>query len=174
MKHLISKNYTLLWLIMLLLSYQANSQTNTLHASIHASGYTATGQTGTVSYSIGQLFYTYLGDQDQSVAQGIQQAATTEQGEDLPEDIDVETPEISIAIFPNPATDFVTLATTGISFQNQVNSYQLFNYQGQLIMQNSITQDHTSINLTHLSTSIYILRVYVNNKLYNTYKILKK
>ena len=174
---MIFKTSTLLLFSMLFVSYNGSSQSNTMMGSINASGYEATGNAGTVSYSIGQVFYSYLEDPfNNQVAQGIQHAV--QQNEDLPEDTDtsteVEAPEINVLIYPNPATDFVTLATKGISFQNQVNSYQLFNYQGQLIMQNTMHQDHTTININNLSTSIYILRVYVNNKLYNTFKILKK
>lgn len=174
MKYIIFNIRTLLYSAMLLLSWSGMSQTNSMMASVNASGNLATGNAGSVSYSIGQVFYTYEGDQEQSVAQGVQQAATTEQGEDLPEDIDTESPEISVLIYPNPATEFVTIATQGVGFQNDSSSYQLFNYQGKLIMQNSMHQDHTTIQINNLSSSIYILRVYVQNKLFKTFKIIKK
>lgn len=40
--------------------------------TINASGNNATGSSGTVTYSIGQVFYTYIGETVYSVAQGIQ------------------------------------------------------------------------------------------------------
>lgn len=41
-------------------------------ATINATGNNATGSSGTVSYSIGQVFYTYIGESVYNVAQGIQ------------------------------------------------------------------------------------------------------
>ncbi|MBP0903707.1 T9SS type A sorting domain-containing protein [Mariniflexile gromovii] len=155
-------------------------------ASINSSGGTATGNSGSVSYSIGQVVYTYVNDTGYSIEQGIQHAEIpqddTEEENNLPEDIDgegeadiiPETPEVHVLIYPNPTTDYVNVATEGLLFENQNNFYRLFNYQGQLLMEKNISEDTTKIHLDHLSASMYILRVFVNNSLYKTFKILKK
>jgi hypothetical protein len=61
----------------LLFSFKVISQntlgnTNYVMESINASGNNATGSSGSVSYSLGQVFYTYIGESVYDVAQGIQ------------------------------------------------------------------------------------------------------
>ncbi|WP_372752985.1 T9SS type A sorting domain-containing protein [Mariniflexile sp.] len=166
-------------------------------ASLNASAGLATGSSGSITYSIGQVFYTYEADTAHQLQQGIQHADIIKAPEEdpiqpedpiipdentIPEDSDsgeavdviTETPVLNVLVYPNPASDFITIATKGMLFGNQSHSYQLFNFQGQLVMQNNIHQDHTTIPLNNLATSIYILRVYVNEQLYKTFKILKK
>ncbi|WP_165876119.1 T9SS type A sorting domain-containing protein [Mariniflexile fucanivorans] len=152
--------------------------------SFNSSGSIAKGSSGSVSYSIGQVIYTYIGDN--TIEQGIQHgdlsqktSEETEEENNKPEDIDSgedleTTPAVNVLIYPNPTTDFINISTEGLVFENENNSYQLFNYQGKLLMQNSMSQDNTQINLDNLSSSMYILRVFVNNSLYRTFKILKK
>ena len=62
---------------MLLFSFKGISQNTTVSnniimETINASGADATGSSGTVTYSIGQVFYTYIGQTVYNVAQGIQ------------------------------------------------------------------------------------------------------
>jgi len=148
---------------------QENS--NNIMGTINASGNDAIGSSGTVTYSIGQVFYTYIGESVYNVAQGIQHEEIN---------LIIDTPENSaklqteIFIFPNPTTDFVNVNMKGYEFENGPRSYQLYDYQGRLLKQNTINQTETQINLNNLSTSIYILQVYVNNKVLKTFKIIKK
>jgi hypothetical protein len=59
--------------MMLLFSFKGISQnTNNIMGTINATGSNATGSSGTVTYSIGQVFYTYIGQSVYNVAQGIQ------------------------------------------------------------------------------------------------------
>lgn len=139
--------------------------------TINASGNDATGTSGTVTYSIGQLFYTYIGLSVYNVAQGIQHE---ESSKSLSTTENTVEPKIEIFIFPNPTTDFVTLNTEGLEYENEPQSYQLYDLQGRLLIQNTIKQTETQINLNNLNASVYVLRVYANNKVLKTFKILKK
>lgn len=63
--------------MMLLFSFEGIGQTtlvatNNIMGTINASGSNAIGSSGTVTYSIGQVFYTYIGESVYNVAQGIQ------------------------------------------------------------------------------------------------------
>jgi hypothetical protein len=63
--------------MMLLFSFKVIGQTtlvstNNIMGTINASGSNAIGSSGTVTYSIGQVFYTYIGESVYNVAQGIQ------------------------------------------------------------------------------------------------------
>lgn len=153
------------------LSQNTQSYTNSIMETLNASGNDATGSAGTVTYSIGQLFYTYIGSPVYNVAQGIQHEESSETLSTLENTIE---PKIEMFIFPNPTTDFVTLNTQALSFENEPQSYQLFDLQGRLLLQNTIKQTETQINLSNFNTAVYILRVYANNKVLKTFKILKK
>jgi len=64
---------------MLLFSFKSFSQStfdnsNNIMETINSSGANASGGSGSVSYSIGQVFYTYIGQSIYDVAQGIQHA----------------------------------------------------------------------------------------------------
>ena len=62
---------------MLLFSFKSFSQStfdnsNNIMETINSSGTNASGSSGSVSYSIGQVFYKYIGQSIYDVAQGIQ------------------------------------------------------------------------------------------------------
>jgi hypothetical protein len=175
-KHINLKIINLLIIVILFFSLKGNSQntqvnTNNIMGTINASGNDAFGSSGTVTYSIGQVFYTYIGQSVYNVAQGIQHE---EMSQTLATKGNVVEPKTEIFIFPNPTTDFVTINMEGFEFENGPISYQLYDFQGRLLKQNTINQTETQINLNNLSASIYILTVYVNNKVLKTFKILKK
>jgi len=175
-KHLNLKNISLLIIVILFFSFKGIGQntqvnTNNIMGTINTSGSNAAGTSGTVTYSIGQVFYTYIGQSVYNVAQGIQHEEVS-QTLITPEN-SVE-PKAEIYIFPNPTTDFVNINIKGLEFENEVPFYQLYDFQGRLIKQDTINQNETQISLNDLSSSIYILQVYVENKVLKTFKILKK
>lgn len=138
------------------------------------SGNTATGSSGSVTYSIGQVFYTYFGNEPfYNVAQGIQQQ---EKQSNVNDKADIISNEIDIIVYPNPTTDYVTvnISDTGTSLKNKSQSYQLFDVQGRVLKQNIINQSEIEIDLTNFSSSLYILQFYVDNKVLKTIKLLKK
>ncbi len=77
MKQLYLKIINLFITTSLLFSFNIYSQNtlggnSTIMESINASGNNASGSSGSVSYSIGQVFYTYIGQSEYNVEQGIQ------------------------------------------------------------------------------------------------------
>lgn len=158
--------------MLLFFPFKGNSQnTQDIMETIITSGSNATGSSGSVTYSIGQVFYTYIGVQTvYNVAQGIQHQ---ENDENLgtPE---IEKPTTEIFVFPNPTVDFVNISMKGDELESANRSYRLYDLQGRLLKQNVITQSETQISLNNFSSSLYVLTVYVDNKLYKSFKILKK
>ncbi|SHH04566.1 Por secretion system C-terminal sorting domain-containing protein [Flavobacterium defluvii] len=147
------------------------TQINDTMETIIPSGSNASGSSGSVTYSIGQVFYTYIGLQaDYIVAQGIQQQES-DKNLGTPE---VEEPKTEIFVFPNPAADFVNVSMKGYELESENRSFKLYDIQGRLIKQNKINQDDTQVSLNNLSPSIYILVVYVDNHILKSFKILKK
>lgn len=140
-----------------------------LMETIITSGSNATGSSGTVAYSIGQVFYTYIGAESAYVAQGIQQQ---EKDENLgtPE---VEEPKTEMFVYPNPTADFVNISMSGLDLESGQRSYRLYDIQARLLQQNTINGTDTQVSLNNLSPSIYILVVYVDNKILKSFKIIK-
>ncbi|KJD34904.1 hypothetical protein PW52_12395 [Tamlana sedimentorum] len=139
--------------------------------SINASGNDVIVDSGSITYSIGQVFYGSINNSDYQISEGVQQSNVDTNTAN--EDIDDISTEIDMLIYPNPTTDFVTLKSTGLNFNNE-NSLRVFDYQGKLISKQAITQNKTQINLNYLNTGLYIIQVFVNEQLWNTYKILKQ
>lgn len=141
--------------------------------TFNTAGQNVTGNTGSFSYSIGQVFYTYIGETVYHVAQGIQHINSDENKETISKPEDIIIPEAHIVVYPNPTTDFINLTMNGVDLEKGPNTYQLFSYQGKLLQQQSIEGDHTQISLSNLSSSTYLLQVFVDNKILKTFKILK-
>ncbi len=154
-------------------SFSQNSQVGSgdVMGTIITSGSNATSSSGTVTYSIGQVFYTYIGESVYTVAQGIQHEDTEET---LSKKEDAVVVATEIFIFPNPTTDYVNINMKGVQLENGQFSYQLYDLQGRFIKQSTIDQAETQINLNELSSAIYLLQVSDNNKVYKSFKIIKK
>ncbi|MFH7000354.1 T9SS type A sorting domain-containing protein [Flavobacterium sp. FlaQc-57] len=166
--------YLKLIIIAILFPFIGNSQsaqTTNIMGAIVATGSNATGSSGSVSYSIGQVFYTYNGvGSVYNVAQGIQQLRKDEML-DVPE---VDKPTTAqIFVFPNPTTDFVNISMNGLELESGQRSYKLYDIQARLLKQNKIDQIETQVSLNNLSSSIYVLVVYVDNKILKSFKVVK-
>ena len=172
--HIDLKIIKLFIIVMLFFSFKGiaqNTETNSndLMDTIIASGNDATGSSGSVTYSIGQVFYTSIEESEYNVVQGIQHQETYNSLDTQ----DVIEPKTEISIYPNPTTDFVNINMEGYELENGLKSYQLYDFQGRLLKQNTINQNETQVNLSDLSSSIYLLQVYVDNKALKTFKIIK-
>lgn len=141
-----------------------------MHQVIDASGGNATGTSGSASYSVGQIFYVYIANQSNNVTPGIQQGVK-DGSLSTP---DVEKPKSDVVAYPNPAKDFVYLNMNVSEYGNSRISYKLFDFAGRLLMQDVIKENETQVNLRGLRKSIYVLTVYVDNKVLKTFKIIKK
>lgn len=135
--------------------------------SANASGGDATGSGGTVAYSIGQVVYTTNTGSSGSVAQGAQHAY-----EIFTIGIEETTLNISLITFPNPTSDNLTLQIS--DYNNEKLSYQLYDIQGKMLDNGQVTAQHTLINTSTLSPTIYFINV-VNqeNKKVQSFKIIK-
>jgi hypothetical protein len=137
-------------------------------SAVVAAGGDASGNGGSVSFSVGQPFYIQLNGSDGSVSQGLQQ----------PYEISVSTAlnqthgiQLNMSVFPNPTTDFLTL-TLG----NDVSSnfeYYLYDINGKLMENKGITGNTTPIDMHNYHSSIYFLKVLQNSLEVKVFKIIK-
>lgn len=139
--------------------------------TINAAGSNAVSGSGSVAYSIGQVFYTYVGKSVYNVAQGIQHEEINAYEDTTGNGVENQT---EVFVSPNPTTDFVTIRIKEFEVGDVLGSYTLYDLQGKLLKQDTINETETQINLDGLSTSIYILQVNVNNTFLKTFKIVKK
>lgn len=132
-----------------------------------ASGNSTTDTGGSVSYSIGQIIQQNATSSNGSSIQGIQfyfDASTLTV-------IDVES-NVEISTYPNPTSSILNIHIDG--FKPKSLSYKLFNISGKLITSGTVTDKITKINVNHLQTATYLLKV--NNTMNHTtktYKIIK-
>lgn len=77
----------------------------------------------------------------------------------------------SLTVYPNPATDFITIEDLKGDFNN--GQIAIFNFLGQLVYQNKLTTQTLKINLSDLQNGAYFIKMTNQEKTFLT-KIIKK
>ena len=157
------KNNTLL-ILSFLFSFSMKAQTS--HQVLSASGGDATGSGGSVAYSVGQIVYTTSTGTTGSVAQGVEQAY-----EIYSVGIKETTLNISLSVFPNPTSDFLTLKVQ--DYNNETLSFDLLDEQGKLVLNEQITTQDTQVAMSTLARGTYFINVVQAIKKIQTFKIIK-
>lgn len=135
--------------------------------SVNATGGDASGTGGTASYSVGQAVYTTHSGTTGSVSQGVQHAY-----EIYTLDIKEIELNISLAVFPNPTTDNLTLQVK--DGKQEKLSYQLYDMQGKLLNSENLTSQETTIEMKDFAKATYFINV-VNdkNQKVQSFKVIK-
>lgn len=138
--------------------------------SFNSSGGVTNGTGGSVSYSVGQIFYTTSQDESGSVYQGVQQPIEIYIVTDIDNASDIH---LSLDVYPNPTTDVLCLDVENENFKSL--SYQLYDMSGKIIIQNNIKSTSSRIDVQSIEASTYFLRIVNNetNKEVKTFKIIK-
>jgi len=157
------KNNTL-YLLAFLLSFSLTAQTS--HQVLSATGGDATGTGGSVAYSVGQIVYSTSTGSTGSIAQGVEQAY-----EISSVGIKETALNISLSIFPNPTSDFLTLKV--LDYNNEALSYNLIDDQGKLVLNEQISTQDTQIAMSALARGAYFINVLQANKKIQMFKIIK-
>ena len=137
--------------------------------TIPAAGGDALGSGGTVSYSVGQVFYTIdTSAAEGSVARGVQQAFGISVNTAIEKS---EYITLVCSAYPNPVSDFLTLK---VEDENRKSLYyKLFDENGRLLKYKKVTDFETRISFENLNPAVYFLSVTDNNKEIKTFKIIK-
>jgi len=137
--------------------------------TIPATGGDATGSGGSVSYSVGQVFYHTHSAAAGSVAEGVQQPFeifVITSVDDLISD------KIHLRAFPNPVITQLTLWTQEGHFSDP--SYRLLDTHGQLIRSERVTGGETAIQMAFLPSGTYFLQVFDRDRMAGAFKIIKR
>lgn len=136
--------------------------------TIATSGVNATGNGGSVSYTIGQVASSTFSGTNGSIVQGVQQPyeitviTAVENTQDITLDCNV---------YPNPTRSSIKLSIESPDLDNM--SYRLFDINGVLIQEMKVEGEETEISMNKLVPSVYILKVIRNKKELKTFKIIK-
>lgn len=136
--------------------------------SLNSSGGDGKGSGGSVSFSIGQIVYKAGEGSDIKIIEGVQQ----------PYEIFVVTGInnnlanlLNIQAYPNPTMDYVNLSVD--NFSQEKLYYRLFDMHGRLLEIGQISQNQTQLNLYHLPSAPYLLKVMTKKQELRTFKIFK-
>ena len=136
-------------------------------AVIASAGGNATGSTGNISFSVGQIVYTTNSGSAGTVAQGVQQPF------EIQTVLGVNNFNINLQmmVYPNPATNALSLQIKDYNLNEM--KYELVDLNGRLIANNKIATETTTLQLNNFPAAIYILKVLENNQVIKTFKIIK-
>ena len=120
---------------------------------------------GSVSYTLGQVFFINAESDDGAINQGIQQPFTSEiiTG--------IELKEIELQLYPNPTkeTAILKIDREYIGLLN----YTLFDETGRLIHTDKLNSSENPITLSELANGIYILNVQNSFQTVKSFRIIK-
>jgi hypothetical protein len=121
--------------------------------------------TGSVSYTLGQVFFNNTESDDGTINQGVQQPYTSEiiTG--------IELKEIELQLYPNPTreTAILKIDRAYIGLLN----YALFDETGRLIFFDKLNSSENPITLSELANGVYILNVQNSSQTVKSFRIIK-
>ena len=133
--------------------------------AVVASGGDASGIKGSSSYSIGQSVYS---NENILASQGVQNAYEILE---VLNEKDVLTSNLKFTAYPNPTADIINLKTENID--QSILFYQLYSVSGQLLSNDKLAENTTSVSMKNFPTGTYFLKVMQNDESIKTFKIIK-
>lgn len=141
-------------------------------ASVHAQDRTVstggeyTASSGTISFTVGIPDHEQLTQTSGAISQGVQQ----------PYELFVNAVEewdfsIPIEIFPNPTSSSFSIKLGDLDKSNL--SYKIIDFSGKLILEGTINQVETLIDIEQLARASYLLQINKESQMIRSYKIIK-
>lgn len=126
----------------------------------------ASSTSGSVSYSVGQVFFSSQNGSNGSLVQGVQQVYEIAA-------VGIKNPafDISMAVFPNPTAHQLTLSVDTPPLPGM--EYQLYDLQGRLLGSAQIKETETSISFSAYAKARYTLTITHENVPIQSFSILK-
>ena len=132
-----------------------------------SSGFNSNGNSGIITYSVGQVAIDFNTGNNGSLIQGVQQ----------PYEIfstlgnDILNINLNLIAYPNPTTDQLVLGIE--NFKGKKFYYQLFNMEGKSLLYDKCVDNKTHINLNEFPSNTYLLSIVENNTVIKTFRIIK-
>ncbi|MDZ4666797.1 MAG: T9SS type A sorting domain-containing protein [bacterium] len=134
-----------------------------------AAGGNASGTGGTVSFSIGQVFYVAPSSSAFNLVQGVQQPFEISTVTGL--DQSIKGIDLLASVYPNPASETLTLRVENGKWFNL--SYVLYDITGREITKGKVENEETKLDVSPLAIGQYFLKVSEGSQLVKTFQILK-
>jgi len=138
-------------------------------SAIPATGGTASGTGGSVTYTAGQIVFSQISGPDGYIIQGVQQPyeisviTAVENTEDI---------ALECSVYPNPTSGIIKLTIKSFEDDNMI--FRLFDINGVLLQDKKIEDKETTITMDYLPSNIYFLKIIKNRKEVKVFKIIKK
>ena len=158
-------------LLFVILAFTFSLSSSSAQETFPASGGDAKGSGGSVSYSVGQLFYIIHTGTAGSVAEGVQQPFEISVVTGIQDAIGIN---LVFSAFPNPAFDYLILRVDNYDFENL--EYFLYNVSGRPLKEGKITAFETTISVASLVPAVYFVKVIQTIPSYQevkTFRIIK-
>jgi hypothetical protein len=133
---------------------------------ITTSGGNASGNTGSLSYTLGQIAYTTLSSTTGILTQGVQQPYEIFITKSTP-----NTEGINLLVYPNPTRDILTLKIINMDIKGL--RYILYDMNGKLLQDKLIESNEIPISLGAYAGGVYVLKVTDLKKKIKIFKIIK-
>jgi len=162
---MLSKYFTpFLTLLCFLILTNINAQ-----ETINSTGESQITEHGSISYSVGQVFFTQHTDiYGNSINQGVQQPFEISVVSQKPKANGII---ISLTVFPNPTTNFLTIIAKDYSTNNL--QYHIFDVEGKVLQIKNATGEKTLIFTDNMAPGQYYLRVIDKKRIIKVFKIIK-
>ena len=134
--------------------------------SVVASGGSVSNNSGSISYSIGQVAYQSVTNTSGSVSQGVQQAYVISTL-----NLEEKTFNFTLNAFPNPTTENLNLRIG--NYKQEKLAYKLIDLEGKVISEASMLSEETTIDMKQLPVATYFVEVHNEGKKVQTFKIIK-
>jgi hypothetical protein len=135
---------------------------------IHASGGNANGTGGSVSYSVGQVFYSSQSSSSGNIVQGVQQPfelVVTEVAGSI-------TSPVKCEAFPNPAIKDLKIRISGEMPEKA--TWRVLDLKGVTVLNGTLNQADTIVSLADLPMAAYSLQIFSGDKEMRSFKVLKQ
>jgi len=137
--------------------------------SILSSGGSANSEEGSVSYSIGQVFYTAVANENGSVSQGVQQPYEIFIVDGIE---NFNSISLEASAFPNPTSDILFISVKELEKHEDL-VFFIYDIKGKLISNQKITENRTQVIIGDLDSGVYFLKITNKKKEFKTFKIIK-
>ena len=150
-----------LLLLSIILSFSLYAQ-----ISVNSAGAEATGQGGSLSYSVGQVVYSASSSSAGSASAGVQQAYEVS----VATQISATNLNIDASVYPNPTTDFLILNVPEIE-ENY--TYQVTDINGKLLNTGLINNTQTNLDFSSYVIGTYFIKLVQANSNIKTFQVIK-
>lgn len=154
--------------VVVLLTFAFLVSMTSAQEAITVAGIDVAVNSGSLSYSVGQVVYQIHTGTGGSVTEGVQQSYLIRIAPKSKKNSDKY---LSFTVFPNPAADFLDLKVENFNHENL--SFQVVDINGRVLLNQRITASQTRFSMNELAPAVYYVQVMLDKKLVNTFKIIK-